>query len=668
MKTNNILYSFDVFDTLIGRKCIEPRKVFCYIENMIQNAYDEEYFGTDIYTGFAEIRIIAERLFSIKHSDNVSLKNSFTLDDIYEQIAEIQNVEDDKIRELLQLELDAEYELSSPIVDNIRLVEQLINDGYKVVLISDMYLQKDRIRKLLLKHSDIFEEIPIYVSCEYGARKSNGLLFQAVSEAEGKAYKHWVHYGDNRIGDYLIPRVLGIEAHLVEKKTGVIDDGLSKEKKDENIVIANDREEFDSPEEELGYKYGGRVLFPYVMWCVSVAKHNRIQDIYFIARDGYVLKKIADIVIDNTKDNIITHYLYGSRKSWTIVRSNRDNVNNYLQQEIDFTKLNLFVDVQGAGNSLENALEAVDINGFKKQLCVFYDKVSAIVRERCRMMSYSDNVDTTYIELLTRAPHAATLSYVYRDKSNRMIPVFQEDDGKYNARIEKYVEGVLSFVKDNLHLLKCEMSWYDLITVSNNALRQLNQSTDGELMDYLYDMPYVGAEDGTEGAFAPKLSLKEIDRYIDESIVDATTWYKGYNINYSIMRCGDSILREIASKRKAYPTDILNQEVEDDDVVLIIYGAGGGCRKLLHRIMNTDCVKVIQCVDMDEEKYGDDDIRVDKITDIKSEECDYVLISIEDEEAQKGARYILEVNGVPSIKIVTEKELRDILIARFMIQ
>ena len=48
-------------------------------------------------------------------------------------------------------------------------------------------------------------------------------------------------------------------------------------------------------------------------------KHEKgIQKLFFIARDGYILKKIADILIEKYRYPIATVYLYGSRKAWRL--------------------------------------------------------------------------------------------------------------------------------------------------------------------------------------------------------------------------------------------------------------------------------------------------------------------------------------------------------------
>lgn len=55
------------------------------------------------------------------------------------------------------------------------------------------------------------------------------------------------------------------------------------------------------------------VLFCYVGYVIESAVKLGIQRIYFLARDGYILKSIADVIIKKRELNIDTHYLYVSR-------------------------------------------------------------------------------------------------------------------------------------------------------------------------------------------------------------------------------------------------------------------------------------------------------------------------------------------------------------------
>lgn len=66
----------------------------------------------------------------------------------------------------------------------------------------------------------------------------------------------------------------------------------------------------------LGASLGGIILVPYIEWLLERSIALGLRRLYFIARDGYVLKKIADCLIDVRRLPLETYYIYGSRRAW----------------------------------------------------------------------------------------------------------------------------------------------------------------------------------------------------------------------------------------------------------------------------------------------------------------------------------------------------------------
>lgn len=60
------------------------------------------------------------------------------------------------------------------------------------------------------------------------------------------------------------------------------------------------------------------LLFTYISWVLNEAKKKNIKRLYFLARDGYIMKEIADLIIKHEKLNIESKYLYCSRIAWRI--------------------------------------------------------------------------------------------------------------------------------------------------------------------------------------------------------------------------------------------------------------------------------------------------------------------------------------------------------------
>lgn len=74
--------------------------------------------------------------------------------------------------------------------------------------------------------------------------------------------------------------------------------------------------DYDSGAFEHGlYRIVIPFLLAYVIWVLDHAKKNGIRRLYFVARDGEIMYRIAQKLQDET-DNIELRYLYGSRQAW----------------------------------------------------------------------------------------------------------------------------------------------------------------------------------------------------------------------------------------------------------------------------------------------------------------------------------------------------------------
>ncbi len=62
----------------------------------------------------------------------------------------------------------------------------------------------------------------------------------------------------------------------------------------------------------------GPLIFLYISWVIEEAVKNKIKRLYFLSRDGYIMKKVADVIVKHQHINIECRYLYGSRMAWRV--------------------------------------------------------------------------------------------------------------------------------------------------------------------------------------------------------------------------------------------------------------------------------------------------------------------------------------------------------------
>lgn len=162
--------TFDVFDTLIARRCVEPAKVF----EIVGKRAD--------LPGFAAAR---------KQAEAKIAKHPYNFDMIYDELAAALQLDPIQAAALKALEIDVELEQVIPIAENMALVR------HGDVLISDMYLGHDMIRKLLDK-AGLDKKVSLIVTSD--GKRSGAIwpLAQANLSIEE-------HLGDNLHSDVEMP-------------------------------------------------------------------------------------------------------------------------------------------------------------------------------------------------------------------------------------------------------------------------------------------------------------------------------------------------------------------------------------------------------------------------------------------------------------------------------
>lgn len=297
-KRFNII-SFDIFDTLIKRNVDEPSDVFLLIET----CYNQ--LNKNKIRNFKKNRIEAyEKAYKKK-------KNDLTLKDIYKELETLYS----NIEEIMKLEIDIEMEICVSNYSMLNIYNEIKNNGKRIIIISDMYLPKEIIVKILKKNK-ILDYEKIYISCECGKSKVDGSLFQQVIEDLNIEPSELLHIGDNIKTDYIRPLSLGIKAVRIKSNKKFKGYISNKEKSIEyNVlrnVIKNNAGYCKTEFERIGLETIGPLLYGFVNWLHRNTKDNKIDKIYFLAREGNIFMNIYSKLFPKEKN---IEYLYVSRRS-----------------------------------------------------------------------------------------------------------------------------------------------------------------------------------------------------------------------------------------------------------------------------------------------------------------------------------------------------------------
>lgn len=322
-----ILYSFDIFDTLITRKVLDPIGIFYYVREKMMEVGG---FPVSLTLNYPSVRHTAE--FNVREYYNKSqdLRNSdhveISFQEIFDRIASVYGLTADQTSLLQQWELEAELDNVVPLWDQISLLRSYLSRGDKVVLISDMYLPRNVINKMLEKADPVLTEIPLFLSNEYGVLKTSQKLFFEVYKSFEPFYdfKKWIHFGDNLNADQNQPRKLGICTRKVHKlEFNKIQKDMVKfvNTYDSYLVAAMQTRMYNSTiftKDEFVVSYIALCMVPYIDWVLRDALRRQYKTLYFISRDGHPLKRIADAIIEQRGLPLKTKYIYASRRAWRI--------------------------------------------------------------------------------------------------------------------------------------------------------------------------------------------------------------------------------------------------------------------------------------------------------------------------------------------------------------
>ncbi|MBD2254577.1 HAD family hydrolase [Nostoc parmelioides] len=319
MKNN--VYSFDVFDTVLVRKWAKPTDLFLELGSILLQA--------------ELINISAEKWKNIRESAerearSRSVSGEVTLIQIYEVLAQNLGWTSTEIEHSINAEVELEFTSLYPVKETQQKIQHLHQDGQRVIYLSDMYLSSEVIRRFL-KHHQIWQEGDIlYVSSEFNVNKASGKLFEISLIKEGVKASQLVHLGDNNYSDVKMPRKLGIQAqHFNETQLNRYEQILANSQdlplKFRSLLAGTSRLcRLQNPETnphnrviwDTAANVIAPVLFGFVHWCLSQAQSKGIQRLYFVARDGQILLKIAQIICESWNYTIDCRYLYGSRQAW----------------------------------------------------------------------------------------------------------------------------------------------------------------------------------------------------------------------------------------------------------------------------------------------------------------------------------------------------------------
>ena len=369
--------SFDIFDTLIMRPFADPSDIF-----ILLNEPYAKIFATHSFVDFSSQRRVAEdRCHKLQKLLRPGIEEP-TLDEIYDQLADIYKYDKVKLNLLKEIEKENEIKFSSTRKFGIELYERAKETGKRIILVSDMYLPKDCVEKILDK-CKVKGYQKIYLSSEIHLTKHSGNIYPVLirDNRDIASPQSILHIGDNYRSDVENAKKYGINAMHMPKAIGLLQGknpgiytGLSFNKifktgdryRDMSLsyagfvgvrslcsVVANNifdfpyvsfnqKSDLNADPRFIGRFVVGMHIYAVARWLIEQTRGKGYRKIHFIARDGYLVKQAYDVLANGEDGLPKSNYLYLSRKALAIldIRSFEDMYSlvhkmNFVQQSPD---------------------------------------------------------------------------------------------------------------------------------------------------------------------------------------------------------------------------------------------------------------------------------------------------------------------------------------------
>ena len=293
------IISFDLYDTLISRVVNNPHDVFDMVESKAHDKF-AKHINFTIKRIEAENECFEEKL------------HNFSLEDIYIKLKNKLKISNDVLNQIKQIEINLEVDFTIPEQKIIELYNFAIKNKKKVSIITDMYLSKQIILKILKKNK-IKKFRNLLISCEINKNKLDGSIYPYFKKIENG--KNYLHLGDSFTSDISnakkfgfdtahifstkeLVRISNLDKHTSLQKNNITDlltynlivnrifnkYSLNFDKKNGKPIINNFK--------DVGYIFFAPLIFYYIVWLIQNALKLKINKILFCAREGYFIKKL----------------------------------------------------------------------------------------------------------------------------------------------------------------------------------------------------------------------------------------------------------------------------------------------------------------------------------------------------------------------------------------
>lgn len=294
------IISFDVWDTLIKRKC-HPEEIKLFTAKYMLLKYDDKIIDKykDIYVILKERNIIEKQI--CDENKQKGFDDECRIIDVFDMLQEkiFYKKEKSIAEELLHIEIEHEKKVIYVNKEALDIIKKY--ESYKMYCISDFYMGKESIKEILNSIDELKDKFEdIYSSADYLLNKKSGNLYKKFEKNLGISPNEHIHVGDNVFSDIEVAKKIGIETIEIKKYGNYEFSPYRKRKFNWNLEALKIKKAI-SKEDRL-YNVGvelSPLLYFFIGNLVEYGIKKNIPKIYYQTREGETFIKIHELIAND---------------------------------------------------------------------------------------------------------------------------------------------------------------------------------------------------------------------------------------------------------------------------------------------------------------------------------------------------------------------------------
>lgn len=313
---------FDFFDTLVSRACLEPSDAFMLLSWRLLSEGLLKQVDVDRFA-LARKQVEAQLRQRLVAGSEVRIRS------VYAALAADFDWSGEDAQRASAIELEVEVALSVPMPERFKELCERLERSERVLILSDTYFSVGGIEAILSRHFRSSGNLPlIMTSADEQCTKAFGSLFERALERTSLQATDVVFSGDHPRSDQSVPTSLGFQVKPVKAVSRLPCEyraaGDLREDRWRRVVAGAMRGarimtgNSGTAAFEAIVAHGAVALGAYVAWVLSSARARDINTIWFLARDGQILMRVAERLAPLLHPNARLEYVHASRLAWCL--------------------------------------------------------------------------------------------------------------------------------------------------------------------------------------------------------------------------------------------------------------------------------------------------------------------------------------------------------------